>query len=352
MGNKQDEIYSVNYEFEEYDPMHALRDPPFKEPKPKFENDPRDLDCIEIRELEKPDLSPIFPITDQIPTDVFDRGLDDPLKLFYYLSNFNEFEEYDPMQALRDPPFKEPEPKFENDSRDLDCIEIPNLEKSDLSPIFPITYQALTDVSEKKKVCFEVRKKKLSGRKRQRKENIYYKTHSKESSDNVIRKINVGYLQFTISFFNSVINFLNFGISKEYEFKKLNYETIRVINKKTFLNNMSKTIGQLIKEIPISSKYKESKDPEKKNCNQKLVDYFSEKSEIMKNIFNENFLSLFPIYYKNERKVNLSKFGKNEFLILSNNVKLYEDLLKKGDNSKEDYKKICENTIKNWFLSK
>ena len=268
----------------------------------------------------------------------------------------NEFEDDDPMQTLRDLLFQEneSEPELENDSHDLDCIEIPE-EKSDLSAIFSMTGQVPTDVTEipkKKKVCFEVRKKKLSGRKRERTDNIYYKIHSKASSDNVIRKINVGYLQFTISFFNSVINFLNFGISKEYEFKKLNYETIRVINKKTFLNNMSKTIGQLIKEIPISSKYKESKDPEKKNCNQKLVDYFSEKSEIMKNIFNENFLSLFPIYYKNERKVNLSKFGKNEFLILSNNVKLYEDLLKKGDNSKEDYKKICENTIKNWFLSK
>ena len=204
----------------------------------------------------------------------------------------------------------------------------------------------------KKKVFFEVKKvkknieKKTSGRKRHRFDNIYYKPHTKNSQDNVLRKLNVGYLQFIILFLNSFTQYLNFKNNKE--FLKLNYEYIKVIKKERILENLKKTIGQLIKEIPISKKYKLSE----KDHNKKLVVYYSESSEIMKNVLNGNFLSLFPIYYNSKRKVNLSEFGKNEDLILSENVKLYKDLIEKGDNSKDDYKKICEAIIKSQFSSK
>ena len=209
----------------------------------------------------------------------------------------------------------------------------------------------------KKKVFFEVKKvkkiieKKTSGRKRHRFDNIYYKPHTKNCQDNVLRKLNVGYLQFIILFLNSIIQYLNFKNNKEYLFKKLYYEYIKVIKKERILENLKKTIGQLIKEIPISTKYNLSEDSEKDH-NKKLVVYYSESSEIMKNVLNGNFLSLFPIYYNSKRKVNLSEFGKNEDLILSENVKLYKDLIEKGDNSKDDYKKICEAIIKSQFSSK
>lgn len=209
----------------------------------------------------------------------------------------------------------------------------------------------------KKKVFFEVKKvkkiieKKTSGRKRHRFDNIYYKPHTKNCQDNVLRKLNVGYLQFIILFLNSLIQYLNLKNNKEYLFRKLYYEYIKVIKKERILENLKKTIGQLIEEIPISTKYNLSEDSEKDH-NKKLVVYYSESSEIMKNVFNGNFLSLFPIYYNSKRKVNLSKFGKNEDLILSENVKLYKDLIEKGDNSKDDYKKICEEIINSQFSSK
>ena len=72
----------------------------------------------------------------------------------------------------------------------------------------------------------------------------------------------------------------------------------------------------------------------------------------MKNIFDGNFLSLFPVYYKSKLELNLSEFGKNSELILSDNVKLYKDLMYKGDNAKEYYIKECEKITNSWFLTK
>ena len=91
--------------------------------------------------------------------------------------------------------------------------------------------------------------------------NRYYKTHSKFSSNNILRKINVNYFKFILSFLNSLIHYLNFGSNKEYQFKN-NYKNIKMINKDRMKEIKSKTIGQLIKDTSISSKYKgyEKKD--------------------------------------------------------------------------------------------
>ena len=189
--------------------------------------------------------------------------------------------------------------------------------------------------------------------------NKYYKMHSKFSSDNIIRKINVSYLKFIISFLNSLINHLGLGSNREYQFKKFYYEYIKVINKERMTENKSKTIGQLINDIPISSKYKgykknkEKKETknEEKNHNQKLIEFYSKKLEIMRDILEGEFLSLFPIYYKSERKVDLSKFGKNDYLILPKKVELFQDLFRKGRNSEDVYISKLKNAAKTHFLS-
>ena len=237
--------------------------------------------------------------------------------------------------------------KINEDSNNIINNEISNPSRDTLS-------HSDNEVSNKSKIFFDVKKKgekKICGRKRQRTDNIYYKPHTKDSPDNILRKINVGYLKFIISFLNSLIKYLNLGVNKKCEFKKFYYEYIKVINQNRLLENTSKTIGQLIKDMPISTKYKLSKESDKEH-NKNLVQHYSENSEIMKNILDGNFLSLFPIYYNSERKVNLSKFGQNVDFILSEKVKLYKDLIEKSDNGNEDYKKICQEIIKSQFLSK
>ena len=201
--------------------------------------------------------------------------------------------------------------------------------------------------SNDNKIIFKITNKELCGRKR-KKNNKYYKIHDKNSKDNIIRKITVNYFQFIIFFLNSYIQCSNLGTNENYEFKKFDYKYIKVINKQRILDNMSRTISQLIKDIPISRKNKKFD----KEHNKKLVKYYSEMSGTIKNILEGNFLSLFPVYYKSKREINLNEFGKNSELILSDNVKLYKDLINKGDNSKEDYIKECEKIINRWFLTK
>ena len=201
--------------------------------------------------------------------------------------------------------------------------------------------------SNDNKIIFKITYKELCGRKR-KKNNKYYKIHDKNSKDNILRKITVNYFQFIIFFLNSYIQCSNLGTNENYEFKKFDYKYIKVINKQRILDNMSRTISQLIKDIPISRKNKKFD----KEHNKKLVKYYSEMSGTIKNILEGNFLSLFPVYYKSKREINLSEFGKNSELILSDNVKLYKDLINKGDNSKEDYIKECEKIINSWFLTK
>ena len=201
--------------------------------------------------------------------------------------------------------------------------------------------------SNDNKIIFKITYKELCGRKR-KKNNKYYKIHDKNSKGYILRKITANYFQFIIFFLNSYIQCSNLGTNENYEFKKFDYKYIKVINKQRILDNMSRTISQLIKDIPISRKNKKFD----KEHNKKLVKYYSEMSGTIKNILEGNFLSLFPVYYKSKREINLSEFGKNSELILSDNVKLYKDLINKGDNSKEDYIKECEKIINRWFLTK
>ena len=182
--------------------------------------------------------------------------------------------------------------------------------------------------------------------------NRYYKIHTKFSLDNILRKINVSYFKFILSFLNSLIHYLNLGSNREYQFKKFNYEDIKVINKRRMSANKSKTIGQLIYDTSISSKYKgDEKNKEKKNHNQKLIEYYSKKSEIMKNIFDGKLLSLFPIYYESKRKVDLSIFGKKDYLILPKTVELFEDLFRESRNSEDDYISKLKSDSKTRFLT-
>ena len=184
------------------------------------------------------------------------------------------------------------------------------------------------------------KKKTKRGRERAIKENENKKEkiHDKNTSDNLIRKIQVHYLSFIVSFLNDILKNLNYNI----QFLKLNYE-FKMNIKKEFVESLKKkTIGEIISN-EISIKYKGKEKNFNKNLYEKIKD-----NEVLNKIFEDNYINLFRnIYYKSKEKINLKEYGLNKDIYLSKNVKMFNNLLK---NDIEGNKKIKESIIKN-FLS-
>ena len=81
-------------------------------------------------------------------------------------------------------------------------------------------------------------------------------------------------------------------------------------------------IGQVLL-LGISPKY--IKKDTNLNLYEKII-----KNPVINNILSENYLTIFKnIYLRNERIVNMEKYGLNKIFQLSNNVKMYDDLIDK-----------------------
>ena len=108
--------------------------------------------------------------------------------------------------------------------------------------------------SKKKKKETSVKfilKGKKRGRVKQKKIN---KIHDKHTIDNVLRKIQVNYMTFLISFINEILKNLNYNE----RFLKLDYSIKKNINKDFFESLKTKNIGEIICS-KISDKYKKVK---------------------------------------------------------------------------------------------
>ena len=141
------------------------------------------------------------------------------------------------------------------------------------------------------------KKKTKRGRERTIKEkenkNKKEKIHDKNTSDNLIRKIQVHYLSFIVSFLNDILKNLNYKT----KFLNLNYE-FKMNIKKDFVESLKKkTIGEIISnEISIKYKGKE------KNFNKNLYDKIKD-NDVLNKIFKDNYIKLFKnIYYKSKKK--------------------------------------------------
>lgn len=153
------------------------------------------------------------------------------------------------------------------------------------------------------------------------------KIHDNNSMDNLLRKVQVHYLNFIISYINDILN----GLQIKEEFLKIDYKFKKNINK-DFLDELkTKKISDIICN-DISSKYKKDK-----NVNRIIYEKIKG-NEIINNILNRNYLEPFDIYYKSKKIINLEDDGSNKEIILSEKTKLYKDLLKESINNKDkDY---------------
>ena len=139
--------------------------------------------------------------------------------------------------------------------------------------------------------------KKLLKRGKKRKDNEKNLTfHDRNRTDNLLRKIQVHYLSFIVSYLNDILKNLNY----KKKFLKLNYKFKSNINKNFVDSLKKKTIGDII-STEISVKYK-NKD---KNINKTLYEQIKD-NDVLNKIFEDNYLKLFrQVYYKSRKKINL-----------------------------------------------
>ena len=195
-------------------------------------------------------------------------------------------------------------------------------------------------------VLFINSSKKFSGRKRKMPivDGSDEQTHNKYSEDNVKRKIQIHVMNSITQYMNEILNKIDIGLEHIPVFNKINYSIKKNITNKTFEENKNKTLENLL-ENEISSKYKKFSIDSNKKGIEKIKN-----NEIIKSILSQKYQDYFrEIYYQNERRIDLSKFGLKKIIKLSNEVKLYEDIFTNKVVNME-YRNRIEEIIRKKFL--
>ena len=175
------------------------------------------------------------------------------------------------------------------------------------------------------------------------------KCHRKYECDNIVRKVQVSYINFLTQFVNQIL--LKLG-RKDLLLIPLDYFYKRIVNKSFREKLKHSTIEEVLKS-KISSKYSTKNEYINATICEKIK---KENIKILIDIFNKEFLFFFDkIYFKNYRKFNLKEFGFDDLEIeLSDKINLYQDLLSKNkkDVNYQEYKAKIYICIKQFFLPK
>ena len=196
---------------------------------------------------------------------------------------------------------------------------------------------------------------KKRGRKSFKKANSH--THSALDDDNILRKIQVHFLTFLVSFTNDYIDSIFPNINKKSipHFRQIDYKVKRTINHKSIEEMKSLTIGEILKK---------QASPKNKTCvnniNELIYNKLCEQfPNIKQNYFNILFKKFFIEYYynKNDNIIILNGYKIN----LSIKTKSFNYLIKKNINYSEKFRNIAsyfymknddENEEKNEKLNK
>ena len=121
------------------------------------------------------------------------------------------------------------------------------------------------------------------------------KRHTKYSTDNIFRKINVHYLNFVVQIVNEVMNKLK--LKKKGKFKEINYDFKRKLTIAKF-NQIKKQPLNFFLIQDNNKKYKE------KNINKILYNKCKTNKEL-NNFLSKSYIDIFKdYYYKNEKDIN------------------------------------------------
>ena len=180
------------------------------------------------------------------------------------------------------------------------------------------------------------KKEKKVGRKRVRELKNGEKSHTKYDQDNIIRKVQVDFYKFLVSFINDILK--NLGIPEK--FLKIKYNNIKNVKKQNVENFKLQKIGDILRKN-ISTKYKKQYKNNKDKNNRLFLEVT--KNDIIKNILSETSINIFRnYYYKNKR--DLKEY--NIDIKLSNNIKTFENLLEKNNKDSLYTGKIKEMVAK------
>lgn len=180
-----------------------------------------------------------------------------------------------------------------------------------------------------------------SGRKRNRPLQIGDKIHDKYFEDNILRKIQVHYINFIRFYINEILEILGFKV----KFYDINYNIKKITNK----NNISLLKSLSISDIlcqNISRKFRKTYK-QNKNIN-KIIFNKVINNDIIKGIVSEKYERLFKyVYLQNKKCININ--GKNIFL---KKIKTFEDLLKndKDFSTNSLYREKINEVIKKKYV--
>ena len=180
------------------------------------------------------------------------------------------------------------------------------------------------------------------------------KIHDKFAKDNIKRKILNHYFKFLTTLINTIMRFI---FKKEKNKQKLNFLAIRYdfrnnkFNKK-ILNSLRRE--KTIKDIFLN--YPNNKNKNSKKINEDVMNYITNKNNnVINNILGKLCFEFINIYYNNERKINLSKYGFKATIRIQK-IKVFQDLLKtnisNNEKKNEIYRKNMEKCIQEHYLGK
>ena len=160
----------------------------------------------------------------------------------------------------------------------------------------------LIQINDKTKIKFKTQKnqslensnlKEVKNLKKFKKPKKLYKKkpHTASDDDNILRKIQVKFLSFIISYTNDIIRSLS-NDKNIPRFQDLSYEIKKIVNHEFVESLKKKTIEDIVK-LKISPKIKQDE-----NINKHIYDIVVQKLPIIKKFFNRNYLSLFKEYYE------------------------------------------------------
>ena len=152
------------------------------------------------------------------------------------------------------------------------------------------------------------------------------KIHDRFSIDNLLIKIKNHSLSLVAPFLNDILKVLFI----EEEFYQLSHKFKKNIKNNYFSEEKKKTLGEIICN-KISPKYKCDE-------NENIKTFYKVKDhEVFKKILNMDYITFFKRYYMGSKKcINLRDFGLEHEIILSDKCKMYNDLIERIKNSKND----------------
>ena len=166
--------------------------------------------------------------------------------------------------------------------------------------------------------------------------------HLNTHFDNLQIKIQVNYINFIINLSNDVL-FLIFKEKRKYNIKDIDHAFKIDVSRRNFDFLKSSKIKDVLGKN-ISNKYKTYK----KNFNKELLDEVCQKSPLLNDFFNLNYLDLFRCYYNDQKQIDKISFCEQTITLSKKTQKktFYELLIKY-----KNIKKELINAVKNVYFN-